>query len=198
MRISFSEIRRFAITRTAPNACDWSDVAEEIEIEPVIEGCTSRVATVDQQDRVASAGARATASVAILPAAPARFSMMNGCHLLLSLFFSGNSENGRCPGGQPIAAAVLRRRVTSCGLPSLRVLPRKIRALQGFRASHRQESLAYGSGSARSWVIFAQIIQVQHRWRPDRWLEMSPSEPRQAVHPNVPLRLEEVCADVLG
>jgi len=37
----------------APNTCDWSDVAEEIEIEPVIEGCTGRVATVDQQDRVA-------------------------------------------------------------------------------------------------------------------------------------------------
>jgi len=37
----------------ADNACDWSDVAEKIEIELVIESCAGCVAAVDQQERVA-------------------------------------------------------------------------------------------------------------------------------------------------
>ena len=39
--------------RGADNSCDWSDVAEEIEIELVIESCAGRVAAVDQEERVA-------------------------------------------------------------------------------------------------------------------------------------------------
>ena len=64
--------------RRAHDACDRRDVADEIEIELVVERRVDRVRRTDQEKRIAVRGARTTASVAILPPAPGRFSMMNG------------------------------------------------------------------------------------------------------------------------
>ena len=61
------------------NARHRRDVADEIEIELVVERRVDRVADVDQEQRIAvRLGARTTASVAILLPAPGRFSMTNG------------------------------------------------------------------------------------------------------------------------
>jgi hypothetical protein len=54
------------------------DVADEIEIEVVIESCIDCGSSIRAKKRIAIAGARTTASVAILLAAPGRFSMTNG------------------------------------------------------------------------------------------------------------------------
>ena len=61
----------------ADDAGDRRDVADEIEIELVVERRVDRVRRTDQQQRIAVGGARTTASVPILLPAPGRFSMMN-------------------------------------------------------------------------------------------------------------------------
>src|SRR6516164_7997109 len=58
-----------------PNDCD---VADEIEAEVVIEGRVNSGSGSCTKKCIPIGGARTTASVATLLAAPARFSMMNG------------------------------------------------------------------------------------------------------------------------
>ena len=64
----------------ADNACDRRDVADEIEIKLFVQSWRfDRVGRTDQEERVASAGARTTASAGLTsPAAPVRFSVTNG------------------------------------------------------------------------------------------------------------------------
>jgi hypothetical protein len=58
---------------------DRRDVANEIEIELVVERRVGRVVAPDHEQRVSVCGrARTTASVPMLLPAPGRFSMMNG------------------------------------------------------------------------------------------------------------------------
>jgi hypothetical protein len=60
------------------DAGDGCDVADKIELEILVERRVDCVRRIDKQERVAVGGARMTASVAILVAAPARFSTTKG------------------------------------------------------------------------------------------------------------------------
>ena len=62
----------------AHDACDRRDVADEIEIELLVERRVDRARRIGQEERVAVGDARTTASVPMLPPAPGRFSTTNG------------------------------------------------------------------------------------------------------------------------
>src|SRR5262245_51878808 len=61
----------------AADASDRCNVTEEIEREILEEGRVDRAARRDHDERIASGGDRTTDSMAILPLAPGRLSMMN-------------------------------------------------------------------------------------------------------------------------
>ena len=63
--------------RDEVDAADRHDVVQEIEVELVVERGVDGVLRVDQQQRIAVGAACVAASVAMLPPAPGRVSMMN-------------------------------------------------------------------------------------------------------------------------
>ena len=65
--------------RHPDDACDRRDVADEVEIELLVERRVDGIRNGGEQQRVAVGGAFTTASVPILPPAPGRLSVMKFC-----------------------------------------------------------------------------------------------------------------------